>query len=177
MLTVTRWQKIKGLFDCDSENIRKSKVLWTSFIKQLKIHLMPHLFPPELSAPTVVARRRARQRSLTGLFFINGVYEEAEGPPAVTNEGSVRVSALTDDFGREAADKTLWSERRARTKGKQLCCTIAVLHDQHHSSFFTRLSFDFISLHFSLFIWAQPPDRSLIHSFKKKNCFLLFLAS
>lgn len=44
------------------------------------------------------------------------------------NERFVHVSGVSDDFGRDAADKTLSSERRARTKGKQLCFTVALLH-------------------------------------------------
>lgn len=123
---------------------------------------------PSSLQPAVVAWRHACQRSLTGGFFINVEDDEAERSPAETNEGSVRVSALTDDFGREAADKTLWSERRARTKGKQLCCSIAVLHQQHHSS----LSSDFISLHFSLFILARPLFDSFL---QKKKLFWSFL--
>lgn len=56
----------------------------------------------------------------------NGVVQPFEAITKGPNESFVHVSGVSDDFGRDAADKTLSTELGGRTKGKQLCLTLSL---------------------------------------------------
>ncbi len=62
------------------------------------------------------------------MYVCHGVVQPLEAITKGPNESFVHVSGVSDDFGRAAADKTLSTEHRARTKGKQLCFTLALPH-------------------------------------------------
>lgn len=86
------------------------------------------------------------------------------------NESFVHVSGVSDDFGRDAADKTLSSERRARTKSKQLCFPLSLPRSLSASLGPSLLSLLYLSVcwfHLPHFVCLsrRPPVSSRLHAF------------
>ena len=95
----------------------------------------------------------------------NGVVQPFVAITKGPNESFVHVSAVSDDFGRDAADKTLWTERTARTKGKQLCFTLSLSLSLSHSLPLSPPLCSSLSSHSSPLLSLCPSTVSLSSSF------------